>query len=181
MYRPVNKFVRLNVEPKTRWNQHIKAPEVRVVRENGEHLGVMKTAEAIALAQERELDLVEVNPKASPPVCRITAYDKYRYQQEKLERKAKKQVKEITVKGIRLSIRTSNHDLETKAKRAMEFFEDGDKVKVDVVMRGREQAHLDVAHEMIKRFLIKITVPYITEVEPKKVGNMLTTTIALGK
>lgn len=141
-------------------------------------LGIMKTSQALALALEQELDLVEISPQANPPVVKLLHYDKFRYQQEKMAREAKKKVKRITVKGIRLSVRIGEHDLDFKAKKASEFIAEGNKVKVDVVMRGREQAHPDLAYELMKKFQSKITGEYIKEAGPSKMGN--TVSIIIG-
>ncbi len=131
----------------------------------------MKTEEALALAREQEVDLVEISPNARPPVVKLLNYDKYRYQQEKLAQDAKKKAKKVTVKGIRLSVRIGEHDLSFKSKKTIEFITEGNKVKVDVVMRGREQAHPELAFELIKKFQSLITVPFVTETGPSKMGN----------
>jgi translation initiation factor IF-3 len=131
----------------------------------------MKTEEALALAREREVDLVEISPNAKPPVVKLLDYDKYRYQQEKLAQEARKKIKKIMVKGIRLSVRIGEHDLNFKAKQTSEFLASGNKVKVDVVMRGREQAHPELAFDLIKKFQSLITSPFIKEAGPTKMGN----------
>jgi translation initiation factor IF-3 len=134
-------------------------------------VGIMKIEDALAMAREQEVDLVEISPNAKPPVVKLLNYDKYRYQQEKLAQDAKKKAKKITVKGIRLSVRIGEHDLSFKSKKTIEFLGEGNKVKVDVVMRGREQAHPELAYELIKRFQSLITVPFVTETGPTKMGN----------
>jgi len=131
----------------------------------------MKIEDALALAKEREVDLVEISPQARPPVVKLLNYDKYRYQQEKLAQDAKKKAKKIMVKGIRLSVRIGEHDLNFKSKQTIEFIGEGNKVKVDVVMRGREQAHPELAFELIKKFQSLISVPFITETGPTRMGN----------
>ncbi len=137
----------------------------------------MKTEEALALAREREVDLVEISPNAKPPVVKLLDYDKYRYQQEKLAQEARKKAKKITIKGIRLSVRIGEHDLNFKSKQAIQFIGEGNKVKVDVVMRGREQAHPELAFDLLKKFLSLITVPFVTEAEVKKMGNTVSTIV----
>ena len=134
-------------------------------------VGIMKIEEALALAKEREVDLVEISPQAKPPVVKLLNYDKYRYQQEKLAQEARKRIKKITVKGIRLSVRIGVNDLNFKAKRTIEFLGEGNKVKVDVVMRGREQAHPELAFDLMKKFQALITVPFVKESGPSKMGN----------
>lgn len=151
-------------------------PEVRVIDETGQQLGIMKTAEALALAQDRELDLVEVSPQAQPPVVKLVNFDKYRYHQKKLEQQQKKKVKKTEIKGIRLGMRISEHDLGIKAKKAIEFLDEGHKVKIDLLMRGREQAHPEMGYEVIKKFLTFIPA-YATEVAPKRQGPFISTVI----
>ena len=131
----------------------------------------MKTEEALAMAREKEMDLVEISPGAKPPVVKLLDYDKYRYQQEKAAQEARKKVKKVTVKGVRLSVRIGDHDLNFKAKNTSEFIAEGNKVKVDVVMRGREQAHPELAFDLIKKFQTLITTPFVKENGPTKMGN----------
>lgn len=138
----------------------------------------MKTSEALGLALEQELDLVEISPTANPPVVKLLDYDKFRYQQEKIVREAKKKVRKITLKGIRLSVRIGEHDLDFKAKQTIGFITEGNKVKVDVVMRGREQAHPELAFELIKKFQSKINIPCTAEAGPSRMGN--TVSVILG-
>ena len=138
----------------------------------------MKIEEALALAKEREVDLVEISPNAKPPVAKLLNYDKYRYQQEKAAQEARKKVKKVTMKGIRLSVRIGEHDVNFKVKQSVEFITEGNKVKVDVVMRGREQAHPELAFDLIKRFQTLITIPFTKEAGPTKMGN--TVSIIIG-
>jgi translation initiation factor IF-3 len=138
---------------------------------DGSMLGVMKLSEALALAQERQIDLVEISPNAAPPVCKLLDYDKYRYQQEKTAQEARKKIKKVSIKNIRLSVRIGQHDVEFKTKQANEFLAEGNKVKIDVVMRGREQAHPQLAFEMIEKVKTLITVDHVIETRPSKMGN----------
>jgi translation initiation factor IF-3 len=163
---------------KTRINRQITAPEVRLLNDVGEQLGILPIKEAIALAEEHGLDLVEVSPQAKPPVVKIISFDKFRYQQKKMEQQQKKRVKKVEVKTIRLSAKIAAHDIATKAKRADEFLLDGDWVKLELRMRGREQAFLDVAHQQLESFKAALTAPYRIEVPPKKAGNTIGMTIA---
>ena len=165
---------------KARTNNQIRVPEVRVIDETGGQLGVMKTVDALAMAQDRGLDLMEVSPNAQPPVVKFVDFDKYRYHQKKLEQQQKKRQKKVDIKGIRLSLRISEHDMGIKAKKAIEFLDEGHKVKVDLLMRGREQAHPEMAFERFKLFLTLIP-SYITEQEPKRQGPFVSTIIAKGK
>ncbi|OGE87972.1 MAG: translation initiation factor IF-3 [Candidatus Doudnabacteria bacterium RIFCSPLOWO2_02_FULL_49_13] len=163
---------------RTRINNQIRVPEVRLIDDQGKMLGIMKIEEAMALAKEREVDLVEVSPTAKPPVVKLLDYDKYRYQQEKAAQEARKKVKKVMVKGIRLSVRIGDHDLVFKAKKTSEFLAEGHKIKVDVVMRGREQAHPELAFNLMKRFQETITTPFVKETGPSRMGGTISIIIA---
>ncbi len=162
----------------TRVNHQITAPELRLLNDEGEQLGVMSLSEALKLAEEHGLDLVEISPQARPPVVKLISYDKFKYQQKKLEQQQKKKVKKVEVKTVRLSAKIATHDILTKARKADEFLTDGDWVKLELRMRGREQAFLDVAQQQIEAFRQALTVPYRVEVEAKKMGNTLSMIIA---
>lgn len=140
-------------------------------------VGIMPTEQALALAREKEVDLVEISPNARPPVVKLLDYDKFRYQQEKLAQEAKKKIKKVSIKGIRLSVRIGQNDLSFKAKQASDFVSEGNKVKIDVVMRGREQAHADLAFNLINKFLQDLAVPYLKENGPTRMGNMVSVII----
>jgi translation initiation factor IF-3 len=134
-------------------NERIRVPEVRVIDENGEQVGVMRTRDAQNLARQRNLDLVEVAPNSQPPVCRLLDYGKYRYEQTKKEREARKTQKVIVVKEIRLEPKIADHDLNTKARQARSFLEEGDKVKVTVRFRGRELAHTEIGRDLLNQMI----------------------------
>jgi translation initiation factor IF-3 len=150
--------------PVYRANEAIDVPEVRVITDDAD-LGVMETAKAIALAQERESDLVEVSPKANPPVCKILNYGAFKYQKEKEVRKQKAQSKEVEVKGVRLTFRIGEHDFNVRKDQALKFLERGDKIKIEMVLRGRERAHRGVAEGVIKKFLEAIKATYPIRIE----------------
>ena len=141
-------------------------------------LGIMKLSAALKLAEEQEVDLVEISPTANPPVVKLLNYDKYRYQQEKMAQEAKKKIKKVTVKGVRLSVRIGIHDLEFKSKRVHDFLDHGHKVKIEVRMRGREQAHPELAFDLIKKFVSGVTIPFLIEVPAKRMGRVVSTLIA---
>jgi translation initiation factor IF-3 len=162
----------------SRVNHQITAPEVRLINDEGEQLGIYTLSEALKLADEHGLDLVEISPQAKPPVVKLISYDKFKYQQKKLEQLQKKKVKKVEVKTVRLSTKIATHDILTKARQADGFITDGDWVKVELRMRGREQAFINVAEKQIESFRAALTVPYRVEVEAKKMGNTLTLTIA---
>jgi translation initiation factor IF-3 len=134
-------------------NEQIRAPEVRVIDEDGQNVGIMPTFEAVKLARERELDLVEVFPKAEPPIAKIIDYGKFLYQKDKEARKQRAKQKRVEVKGIRLSLRIGTHDKEVRLKQAKEFLETGDKVKVEVILKGRERQYANMAREAIVQFI----------------------------
>jgi translation initiation factor IF-3 len=129
----------------------IRIREVRVIDDEGQQLGVMQTADALALAQERGLDLVEVAPTAVPPVCKILDYGQYKYEIQKRERETKKRQKSQTFKEIRFRVKIDTHDLETKTRRAAEFLDEGDRVKVAVQFRGREINHPQLGRNLLER------------------------------
>ncbi len=130
---------------------------MRLIDENGEQKGVMKTFDAIHLAEEAGLDLVEVSPNANPPVCKILDFGKYRYEMEKKQRDAKKNQTVIKVKEIRMQPKIDRHDLETKSKFISEFLNEGNKVKVSIRFRGRELAHPELGKEVLDRILAILT------------------------
>jgi translation initiation factor IF-3 len=129
----------------------IRIREVRVIDEDGQQLGVMPTPRALALAQEKGLDLVEVAPTAVPPVCRILDYGQYKYELNKRERETKKRQKSHEMKEIRVAVKIDTHDLQTKARRAAEFLDDGDRVKITVRFRGREISHANLGRDLLLR------------------------------
>src|SRR4030088_2674765 len=119
-------------------NERIRAREIRVIGDEGEQIGVMPPFEALKMARERNLDLVEISPTAQPPVCRIMDYGKFLYQNEKREREAKKKQKTITVKEVKFRINVDDHDYDTKKNHVLSFLDEGDKVKATIFFRGRE-------------------------------------------
>lgn len=128
----------------------------------------MPPFEASQIARERGLDLVEVAPLANPPVCRIMDYGKFQYQQSKQERTSKAKQKKVDMKGIRIGVRTDEHDLEFKKNQAEKFLTKGDKVKIEIQLRGREKAHADLARQNLAEFIKSISFPYKTEQEIKR-------------
>jgi len=141
-----------------RINNFIHCEQVRLIDENGQNLGTLNTADALALARDKGLDLVEVSPLANPPVVKIVDYSKLKYQEEKERRKEKAKQKKIEVKGIRLSLRISGHDKEIRVKRAEDFLNGGDKVKVELLLSGRERQHFDLAREIVNKFVADVNV-----------------------
>ncbi len=133
-------------------NEEIRAKEVRIIGDNGEQLGVLATSAALAMAYDKDLDLVLIAPTATPPVCRIMDYGKYRFERDKKEKEAKKKQTIVEVKEIQLSCRIDTHDFETKVKHAHRFLGDGNKVRVVVKFKGREMSHLDIGRDMLEKF-----------------------------
>ena len=140
-----------------RINRQIRAHEIRLIDENGEQKGVMKTIEALHLAENAGLDLVEVSPNANPPVCKILDFGKYRYEMEKKQRDAKKNQTVIKIKEIRMQPKIDKHDLETKSKFIASFLNEGNKVKVSIRFRGRELAHPELGKDVLDRILEILT------------------------
>lgn len=137
-------------------NHQIRVPEVFVIDENNEALGIMATSEAIEKAQEADLDLVEVNPKANPPVVKIVNLGQLKYEKEKQAHKQKMQQKKVETKNIRLSFRISEHDLGLRIAQAEKFLSKDDKVKIELILRGRERQYPQKAAEIIKGFVAKL-------------------------
>ena len=133
-------------------NEEIRDKELRVIGANGDQLGIMSSADALALAEEKELDLVKIAPNAVPPVCKIMDYGKFRFEQLKKEKEAKKNQRVVEVKEIRMSPSIDTNELNTKVKNAMKFLKDGNRVKVTVRFRGREMAHTSLGEVLLKQF-----------------------------
>jgi len=151
----------------------IRVREVRVIDEKGNQLGIMPTHEALRLAYDRDLDLVEVAPNAVPPVCRLLDFGKYQYERQKKEREARKTQKVVEIKEIRMRPRTGEHDINVKVRRALSFLEDGSKVKVAVRFRGREITHPEVARDQLAQFAEKVGDAAVVEVKPAMEGRNL--------
>ena len=133
-------------------NEEIRDKELRVIGDNGEQLGIMSSAQALALAEEKELDLVKIAPQATPPVCKIMDYGKFRFEQLKREKEARKNQRVVEIKEIRMSPGIDTNDLNTKIKNATKFLKDGNRVKVTVRFRGREMAHTSLGEVLLKKF-----------------------------
>ena len=155
-------------------NEQIRDKEVRVIGEDGEQLGVMSAKEAQKLAEEAGLDLVKIAPTAKPPVCKIVDYGKYKYEQTRREKEAKKKQKVIEVKEIRLSPNIDTNDLNTKVNAARKFITKGDKVKVTLRFRGREMAHMNSSKHILDDFAESLADVAIVEKAPKVEGRSMT-------
>jgi translation initiation factor IF-3 len=164
-----------------RINEKIRAREIRVIDENGEQLGILAPFEALRLAKERGLDLVEVSANAVPPVCRIQDYGRFLYEKEKSERAAKKKQKVITVKEVKFSVTVDEHDYQTKKNKAVKFLADGDKVKASLRFRGRQMAHRDLGYNIINKLIQDIGDAGVVEFMPRMEGTILHAIIAPAK
>lgn len=156
-----------------RRNELIHAREVRVIGAEGEQLGILQRNEAIAMAREIGCDLVEVSPNATPPVCRIMDYGKFKYEQQKKKQDAKKRQAVVQVKEIKVRPKTDEHDYETKLKHIRSFLEDGDRCKVTVFFRGREIVHKDRGIEILERIVKDLEDVGKVEQEPRAEGRTL--------
>ncbi len=140
----------------TRINEGIRASEVRVIGQEGEQLGIMAPEKARVIAEERGLDLVEIAPNATPPVCRIMDYGKFKFQEAKREHAARAKQKNIVVKEVKFRPRTDDHDFDFKVRHIISFLEEGDKVKVVVMFRGRETQHRDIGYKIIQDVIARV-------------------------
>lgn len=157
-----------------RINEEIRAREVRVITADGEQLGVMSGRAAQQLAVERHLDLVEIAPTAKPPVCKIMDYGKFRYEQQKREKEARKKQKTFDIKEVKLRPGIEDHDFNVKYKNAVRFLEDGDKVKVTIMFRGRELSHPELGEVLLNRMAQLLKEIAVVERVPKLEGkNMI--------
>ena len=157
-----------------RINEEIRAREVRVITDGGEQLGIMSAREAYAIAVERHLDLVEIAPTAKPPVCKIMDFGKYRYEQQKREKEARKKQKTFDIKEVKLRPGIEEHDFNVKYKNAVRFLEDGDKVKVTIMFRGRELSHPELGEVLLKKMAEQLKDIAVVERVPKLEGkNMI--------
>lgn len=169
--RIIRRFQKKEETTKYRSNERIFAPELRIIDENGVHIGIMPKEAALALAREKELDLVEISPKENPPIAKFLNFGKFKYEKEKELRKQKAHAKQVEVKGVRLSLKISGGDINVRQEQAMRFLDEGDKVKIEMILKGRERQHGDLAREIINNFVkaigekvkIKIEQPLIKQ------------------
>jgi len=171
--RSAKQFVRIN--------DRIRAREIRVIDENGEQLGILPPFEALKIARERGLDLVEVSPTAVPPVCRIQDYGKFLYEKEKSDRAARKRQKVIVVKEVKFSVTIDDHDFETRRNQAIRFLQEGDKVKASLRFKGRQMAHRELGYKIINRLIQDIGDAGVVEFMPRMEGTILHAIIAPAK
>ena len=152
-------------------NEEILDKEVRLIGDQGEQLGIMSAQEALKIAAEREMDLVKIAPGSNPPVCKVMDYGKFRFEQTKKEKEAKKNQRVIEIKEIRMSPSIGENDFNTKLKNGQKFLNDGDRVKVSVRFRGREMAHTEIGEQLLKDFAAKCADIATLDKNPKLEGR----------
>jgi len=158
----------------TRTNERIRVPEVRLIDENGEQVGIVPTNEALERARNSDLDLVEVAPNSKPPVCRILDYSKYKYEQEQKAKQARKHQQQTNVREIKLRPKIAQHDYETKRGHVERFLKQQDKVKVTIMFRGREQSHPERGRMLLDRLLEDVSEIGVMESPPLQEGRNMT-------
>ncbi|OGF38251.1 translation initiation factor IF-3 [Candidatus Falkowbacteria bacterium RIFOXYC2_FULL_48_21] len=156
-----------------RANLQISAPSVSVIDEQGAQIGQMSTREAIQLAEDRGLDLVEVSPLANPPVAKIMNFGSFQYQHEKLLKKQRLMSRSLEMKNIRLSLQIGDHDKEVRIIQSQKFLEKGHKIKLEIILKGRELSHMDIARQVLRSFQTALGSKVIVEQDVSKQGNKL--------
>ncbi|WP_413720933.1 translation initiation factor IF-3 [Silicimonas sp. MF1-12-2] len=164
-----------------RINERIRVPEIRLIGADGENVGVVSPERGLELAEEAGLDLVEISPNASPPVCKIMDYGKFKYEQQKRESEARKKQKIIEVKEIKFRPNTDVHDYDVKMRNVKRFLEDGDKVKITLRFRGREMAHQNLGRELLERVAADVEGLGKVENMPKMEGRQMVMMIGPAK
>ena len=172
-FQKQNYFQRRTKPRGPRTNEKIRATQVRVINSDGKNLGTLSTQEAINIAKQKGLDLIEISPKANPPVCKIIDIGKYKYDLQKKANKAKKKQKTINLKEIKLRPVTEIHDYNFKIKNAQKFLSKGDKVKFTVLFKGREMQHTHLGHKLMQRIINDISALGKVEVQPKFEGRQI--------
>lgn len=157
-----------------RLNHRIRVPEIRVIDAEGTPLGIMDTREALSMAREAGMDLVEIAPTAQPPVCKILDYGKYKYEQSKKQKEAKKKSHTVDVKGIRMRYGTEAHDLEYRVKDTIRFLEEGNKVQVTLIFRGREVSHPEIGRAQLEKLAQQVAEVGSVERPPVLEGKRMT-------
>ncbi|MGH9407918.1 MAG: translation initiation factor IF-3 [Vicinamibacterales bacterium] len=165
-------------DDRTRVNERIRVREVRVIDEDGSQLGIMPPPQALAIARQKGLDLVEIAATATPPVCRIMDFGRYQYQEQKRARSAKKHQKIIEVKEIKFRPKVDEHDYQFKKKHIERFLADGDKVKATIFFRGREMAHPEIGRRILERLIDELGEVAIAETSPRQEGNQMHTILS---
>lgn len=170
--------IRISSNKDLQINEEIRDRELRIIDSNGDQMGIMTSRQAMELANERQLDLVKIAPQAKPPVCRIMDYGKFKFENSKKEKEAKKNQKIILLKEIRFTPNIEEHDLQVKAKNALKFLEDGDKIKVTIRFRGREVDHASFGNQALNKFIEIIKDSCVVEKPARLEGKNMSMTIA---
>ncbi len=157
----------------TRLNEQIRAPKLRVIDDDGKQLGLLSRSEALELADERGLDLVEISPDADPPVCKIIDWGKYNYQRTKQLQKNRKTTKSLEMKQMRFGLKIGQHDLEIKMGKVARFLEAGHKVKITIIYRGREQAHKEIGFRLAEKVIANFGGTIVVDQQPQLAGRQL--------
>ncbi len=165
-------------DDRVRVNERIRVREIRVIDDTGQQLGIMPPPQALAIARQKGLDLVEISPTATPPVCRIMDFGKYQYQEQKRAREARRHQKVIEVKEIKFRPKVDEHDYQFKKKHIERFLEDGDKVKATIFFRGREMAHPEIGQRILERLVEELREVAIAETLPRMEGNQMHTILS---
>ena len=168
---------RSKISNSIRINQEIRAEQLRVIGASGEQLGIMSLSEALKIAEEAGVDLIEISPSANPPVVKVVDWGKYQYQKMKEQQKNRKNTKTIELKQMRMGLKIGTNDLEIKLRKIREFLADGHKVKITVIFRGREMAHQELGYEMIDKIINKLEEVSILEQRPIMAGRNLSITV----
>jgi translation initiation factor IF-3 len=173
-FRPVKLWRCLTISSKElQINEEIRDREIRVIDADGSQLGIMSAAQALEIAMQKELDLVKIAPQATPPVCKVMNYGKYRFEQAKKEKEARKNQHVVDIKEVRLSLNIDTNDFNTKRNHALRFIADGDKVKVSIRFRGREMGHPEHGIETMKKFAEALSEVANVEKQPKLEGRSM--------
>jgi len=159
-------------------NEQIRDREIRLIGDDGEQLGIMSSRDAQQIADEKRLDLVKISPTAKPPVCKIMNYSKFRFEQSKKEKEARKKQRTVDVKELRLSPNTDTHDVNVQLKKAIKFLKDGNKVKVNVRFRGRELGRTEIAYGILNEFAQNVSELSTIEKPPKMEGRTMAMILA---
>jgi translation initiation factor IF-3 len=178
---PIAQLDKRSAKQFIRINERIRAREVRVIDDKGEQLGILPPFEALKIARERGLDLVEVSPNAVPPVCKIQDYGKFLYEKDKSDRAARKKQKVITIKEVKFSVTVDEHDYQTKKNQAVRFLTEGDKVKASLRFKGRQMAHRELGYNIINRLIQDVGEAGTVEFMPRMEGTTLHAILAPGK
>lgn len=163
----------IKISTTIRINQEIRAGQLRVIGSNGDQLGIMSLSEALKVAEEAGLDLIEISPSANPPVAKVVDWGKYQYQKMKEQQKNRKNSKTAELKQMNMGLKIASNDLEIKLRKIREFLNEGHKVKILVIFKGREMAHLEIGYEMIEKIQNQLADEAIVEQKPLMAGRNL--------